>query len=148
MKSSEQLWGTGRPSPVRIDERLGAQAPLPPQVCPLSKPRQHEQIESTPVADEGEVDERLAELVLAIDVLHEVRLIDDVNQMVGLGDSPEHPADADAKLRIIEHALVQQLPYVEVRPPVIRGIEPQEGREQQALPVVVERVIELGLQGE
>ena len=134
--------------PIRIDERLGAQAPFLPRERSLSKPRQHEQIQGTPVADEGEVDERLAELVLAVDVLHEIRLIDDVDEMVGLGDSPEHPADPDAKLGLVEHPLIQQFPYVEVRAPVIRRIEPQERREQQALPVVVERVVELGLSGE
>ena len=133
---------------VRIDERLGAQAPLPPRKGPLAKPRQHEEIEGAPVADEGEVDEGLPELVLAIDVLHEVRLIDDVDEMAGLGDPPEHAADADAKLRRLEHPLVEQLPHVEVRAPVVRGVESQERREQQALPAVVESVMELGLNRE
>ena len=134
--------------PFGIDERLRAKASLAPRKCPLAKPGQHEQIDHAPVADEGEVDERLAELVLAVDVLHEVRLVDDVDEVPGLGDSPEHPADADAKLRGVEHPLVLQLAHIEVRALVVRGIEPQEGRKQQALPAVVELVIELRLHGE
>ena len=132
----------------RIHEWLGTQAPLPPRVGPLAKPRQHVEIERAPVADESEVDQRLADLVLAVDVLHQVRLVDDVDELVGLGDAPEHAADADPKLGLVEHPLVQQLPHVEARAPAVGRIEPQKRREQQALPVVVERVIELGLHGE
>ena len=134
--------------PFGIDERLRAKASLAPRKRPLAKPGQHEEIDRPPVADEGEVDERLAELVLAVDVLHEVRLVDDVDQVIGLGDSPEHPADADAKVRGVEHPLVQQLAHIEVGALVVRGIEPQEGREQQALLPVVELVVELRLNGE
>ena len=134
--------------PFGIDERLRAQASLAPRKSPLAKPGQHEEIDGAPVADEGEVDERLAELVLAVDILHEVRLVDDVDEVIGLGDSPEHPADADAKLRRVEHPLVQQFPHVEMRPFVVRAVQPHEGREQQALPAVVELVIELRLHGE
>ena len=68
--------------------------------------------------------------------------------MVGLGDSPEHAPDSGAKLEVVEHALVHQLPHVEVRAPVVGRVEPQEGCEHQALPVVVERVVELGLDRE
>ena len=68
--------------------------------------------------------------------------------MVGLGDSPEHAPDSGAQLEVVEHALVHQLPHVEVRAPVVGRVEPQEGCEHQALPVVVERVVELGLDRE
>ena len=134
--------------PIRIDEGLGAQAPLPPRKGPLAEPRQHEEIQGAPVADEGEVDEGLPELVVAIDVLHQIRLVDDVDEMVGLGDPPEHAADAGAELRGVEHPLVEQLPHVEVRALLVRGIDPQEGGEQQALPAVAESVMDLGLHRE
>ena len=134
--------------PFGIDVRLRAKATLAPRKCPLAKPGQHEEIHHAPVADEGKVDERLAELVLSVDVLHEIRLVDDVDEVIRLGDSPEHPADADAKLRGVEHPLVQQLAHVEVGAFVVRGIEPQEGRKQHALLAVVELVIELRHNGE
>ena len=133
---------------ARVDVRFGAQAPFAPRVGPLAEPRQHEEIEHAPVSAEGEVQERLAQLGLEVDVLHEVRLVDDVDEMVGLGDSPEHAPEPGAKLEVVEHPLVHQLPHVEVRAPVVGGVEPQEGREHQALPVVVERVVELGLDRE
>jgi hypothetical protein len=38
----------------------------------------------------------LAKLVFLIDILYEVRLIDDVDQVPRFGNTPEHPAESDS----------------------------------------------------
>ncbi len=59
----------------------------------LPEAGQHEEPEATPVTVKVEIDHGLAELVLAVDVLHGVVLVDDVDQVARLRDAPEHLVD-------------------------------------------------------
>lgn len=59
--------------------------------------------------DPREVQHRLAELLLAIEPLNEIRLTDRVDEMPGLGDAPEHFSDAELKFPTISNFSEQRL---------------------------------------
>jgi hypothetical protein len=65
----------------------------------------------------------LSELVLLVDVLHAVRLIDDVHEVPGLRHAPEDAADPGQQLPPGTDVPVGRLPDVEVGSLVVPGVD-------------------------
>ena len=88
-----ELFGTRLVARLIGDRQRSSQPGTISDERPFPKQREIEEVERSPRPLEREVDHRLAELVFKVDILDEVRLIDDVHEVPRLGDAPEHLPD-------------------------------------------------------
>ena len=68
---------------------------LNPGVRPLSESGQDEQVQRPPIPNQGQVDHRLTQFILAINILDQIGLVDDIHQMQRFRDPPKHFPNAD-----------------------------------------------------
>ena len=100
---------------------------------PLAEARQEVEVERAPVPQQRQRDHGLAEPVLLVDVLDRVHLVDHVDEVPGLGDTPEDATGAEGQLPVATHSEPVGLADVEVGPLVVLGVHAQVGREDDAV---------------
>ena len=83
---------------IAVDRQRRSQPAVDTRVVTLPEIRHDVGTQQSPILLPGEIHHRLAELVLAVDVAGGIRLVDDVHQVRGLGDAPEHRVDAREQL--------------------------------------------------
>ena len=115
--------------------REAAQATLAAGIRALAEERHHEQVQGSPVPLQREVHHRLAELVLAIDVLHAVGLIHDVHQMDRFCGAPEHLAGARQERPSVAQPQGAGLAHIEMRATPVVRVQAQHGGQAQLRPV-------------
>ncbi len=104
---------------------------------PLAEQRHEKDVDRSPALDQREVEHRLPQLLLAIRALHQIRLVDDVHQVLRFGDAPENLPEACPELPAPGHQLPTEHAHVEVRPVSILRVESEERLEQEGLATVV-----------
>ena len=87
--------------------------------CFLPGAQQSEQVQTAPAPLGGDLNHRLPEPVLPIDVLDEIDLVDHVHQMPRLGDAPEDRVEAGQQLPRVPPVAPVCLAEIEVSPLVI-----------------------------
>ena len=89
-----------------------------------------------PVAEPGDVRHGLSQLGFAAGVLHEVDLVDDVDQALRFNDSPEHLTCAEARFPAAAAGVTEQqkigFPHIEVGTARIRVVVAEERRHGEA----------------
>ena len=139
--------GTGLIAGLRIiDEELPAHPAAPADKCAVAEIWHIDGIEIAPITDQGEVEHRLAEFVLHVNILDGISLVDDIYQMQKLGDAPEDFADAEPQLPVVAHNLHIGLAQVEVAAAAVGVVKARKRLDGQAR-IVVPFHVELGLQG-
>jgi hypothetical protein len=88
----------------------------------------------------------LSQLVFPVRVFHQIGLVDYVDQVLRLGDSPENPVDAKTQLPVLAHMKPVKLAQIEMGAFRIQGVEPPEGDEGDAVVAAVPFVPEFGMQ--
>ena len=67
-------------------------------ILTFTKTRQNIEIKDTPIPRQRQVDHGLTQLFLSIRIFNVVSLVDNINQMLGFCDTPEHLANAGSQL--------------------------------------------------
>ena len=80
----------------------------------FAKVGQRKELEPAVVPIDIEVNHRLAKLGFLVDVFHEVGLVNDVDEMSRLGDTPEDLVDTDGEIPIVTVDAPVQFPEVRV----------------------------------
>lgn len=111
----------------------------------LALQRHQEQFERARlVLNERDVEHRLAELALVVEIFDEIGLVDDVDQVARFGHAPVHAAQAGAELDVFADLRVVQLADVGVAALVVARIDAAEDFADDALAPVVPFVEDLG----
>lgn len=133
---------------VGIDDQRRAQASLAAGEGAFAEPGQQKEVERAVFQYLGDAHHGLAQLVLAVDVLDQVGLIDDVDQVLGFGHPPEYLVDAGANLPAVGYVEVVELADISVGAFFVRAVDPQEGDDSQPPLAVAPAMAEFGLETE
>ena len=68
---------------------------------------------------QGQIDHRLAEVIITIDVFHRIDLIDDVHEMTRFGNTPEHSMGAHQQLPVATAKAVIGFAQVYMTAPIV-----------------------------
>ena len=77
-----------------IHRQGGSEPPVQARKRALAEAGQNIQVNLAPIVKFGDIDHRLAQVVLAVQVFDQVDLVDDVDQMVRFRHPPEHLVEA------------------------------------------------------
>src|SRR5690606_31687695 len=108
---------------------------------------QQEQFQVAEGGNPGEVHHGLAEVVLAVGIFHQVDLVDDVDQVNGFGDAPEHLVDPGPQLPVPFDAVPVEFADISVGALAVVLVPAQDGGEGEAV-AVGEAVVELRFGGQ
>ena len=130
---------------VLVDNQSRAQPAFGQRKGAFAEAGQDEKVEPAPILLHTQIDHRLAELVLLVDILQRVGLVDDVDQMARFGDTPEDLVDAAQQVPVTLARRDIGLADVEMGAFVVPAGQPQEGDEDRAGAAVLAAVADLGL---
>ena len=131
-----------------VDCRLSAQPTVFAGERPLPEIRQDVELPVPPIAEIVEVQHWLTELFLAVDILHEVCLVDDIHQVLGFRYTPENNVNPDLANPAIVLNLPVQLSYIGVCSLVVGRVVAEKRCEYELLITVCPVSIVLGLECE
>ena len=103
---------------------------------PLPEVRQDVELPVAVVTQIVEVQHRLAEFLLAVDVFHQICLVDDIHQVLGFSDPPENNVKPDFSHPAIVLDLPVQLSYIGMCSLVIGCVIAEKRREYELLVTV------------
>ena len=64
---------------------------------------QNKKVHCSPVPYQRQIDHGLAQFIFTVGILGKITLIDDIHQMLGLGDTPEFFSDTEAQLPVARY---------------------------------------------
>ena len=118
-------------SPGRIHRLLPPQAPFAPGKRPLAEIGQVEGRELADLRKVADPDHWLSQPVLVVQILDCVGLVDDIDQMHGLGLAPEHRVDADREGPVALDQVQLGLAQVEMGTSVVDQVQSRERGDAQ-----------------
>ena len=131
-----------------VDGDGKAQPPPHAGKRPFAEASEQKSVDGAEGLNPREVHHRLPQLLLSVDILDEVRLIDDVDEVVGLDDAPEDSAEARSELPALRGEAIGELAEVEMGPVRILRVDPHEWRCFEALATAVPPAVVLRLERE
>ena len=108
---------------IRVDDERAAQPALDAGEGAFAKTGQEIGFQPSPSGLPGQADGRLAQLVLAIAVFDPVGLVDDVDQMSGLGDAPEHLDQTGLDSQLVADKAVKAFAQIGMAARIIDGVD-------------------------
>ena len=87
------VFGTGFVTGLVRHRQRRARSPFFSGIGALTESGQQEQVHNAPVPHRGKIEHGLTELFLAIHLIHQIGLVDDIHQVPSFRHAPEHLAN-------------------------------------------------------
>ena len=127
---------------INIHRQKQLQAALTAGKTALAKTRQHKKIDRAPGFFQGQIHHRLTKFVFGIRVFDQVSLINDVDQVIRLSNTPEYPAHAHPQFPAAPRVHISQLADISVGASCIVLIQSRKRHKQNTIGTVVPGPIE------
>ena len=132
---------------VVIHRDADPRSPVRPGEGALAKARQEEQLQVAQGGDPGEVDHRLAQVILAVGIFHQIHLVDDIDQMGGFSDAPEYLGDPGAQFPVPLDTVPVEFADIAMAALAVALVPAQEGGDGEAV-ALAQGLVEFRLQGQ